>query len=134
MRLPPHLLMVVAVTSAPFAASPLAGQARIDEGTFVFLKGGTPARTETFRISRNRNVITATAQISAGTQQIVSSLATDTLGTPAQFDWAIFNFADTYLVTGAIMLVIQALFLQPAEETVTAATPAVGTPATTPRA
>jgi signal peptidase II len=35
-------------------------------------------------------------------------------GTPAHFDWAIFNFADTYLVTGAIMLVIQSLFLHPA--------------------
>lgn len=54
-------------------------------------------------------------------------------GTPAQFDWAIFNFADTYLVTGAIMLVIQALFLQPAEETAAAATPAVPAPAATPR-
>jgi signal peptidase II len=34
-------------------------------------------------------------------------------GTPAHFDWAIFNFADTYLVTGAIMLVIQSLFWPP---------------------
>jgi hypothetical protein len=86
MRLPPHLLMVVAFTSAPFAPSPLAGQARIDEGTFVFLKGGTPARTETFRISRNRDVITATAQVRAGTQQIRSTLVTDSVGTPAQYE------------------------------------------------
>ena len=89
MRLPPRVLMIVAVTSVPLAASPLAGQARIDEGTFVFLKGGAPARTETFKISRNRDVITATAQVSAGTQQIASSLATDTLGTPAQYKMSI---------------------------------------------
>jgi len=38
-------------------------------------------------------------------------------GTPAHFDWAIFNFADVYLVTGAIMLVIQSLFLEPATKT-----------------
>lgn len=52
-------------------------------------------------------------------------------GTPAHFDWAIFNFADTYLVIGAIMLVIQSLFLQPAGEPATAA---VATTATTPHA
>lgn len=49
-------------------------------------------------------------------------------GTPAYFDWAIFNFADTYLVTGAIMLVIQALFLQSAQES-NAATAPVPAPA-----
>lgn len=43
-------------------------------------------------------------------------------GTPAFFDFAIFNFADSYLVTGAIMLIIQSLFLQPATESA----PAVG--------
>lgn len=43
-------------------------------------------------------------------------------GTPAFFDFAIFNFADSYLVTGAIMLIVQSLLLQPA----TAATPAIG--------
>jgi signal peptidase II len=42
-------------------------------------------------------------------------------GTPAYFDWAIFNFADTYLVIGAIMLVIQSLFLHPAREAAAAA-------------
>jgi signal peptidase II len=37
------------------------------------------------------------------------------------FDWAIFNFADTFLVTGAIMLVIHSLFIdQPATSTVAA--------------
>jgi signal peptidase II len=52
-------------------------------------------------------------------------------GTPLQFHWATFNFADTYLVTGAIMLVIQALFLQPADQ---AAPNALSAPATQPRA
>ncbi len=37
-------------------------------------------------------------------------------GTRAQFHWAIFNFADVFLVTGAIMLVIQSLFWHPANE------------------
>lgn len=36
-----------------------------------------------------------------------------------RFDWAIFNFADTYLVTGAIMLVIQS-FREPAAPDATA--------------
>jgi len=85
MRLPPCVL-IVAVASASFTASPAFGQTRIDEGTFVFLRGGAPARTETFRISRNQGTITATAQVTAGTQQISSTLAADTLGTPTQYD------------------------------------------------
>ncbi len=40
-------------------------------------------------------------------------------GTPAHFDFAIFNFADTFLVTGAIMLIVHSLFLQPVQETAT---------------
>lgn len=35
------------------------------------------------------------------------------------FHWATFNFADTYLVTGAIMLVIYSFFLVPADQTET---------------
>jgi hypothetical protein len=85
MRPPPHLLLV-AVASASFSALPAYAQTRIDEGTFVFHKGGAVSRTETFKISRNQGVITATAQVTAGTQQIASSLATDTLGTPTQYD------------------------------------------------
>ena len=37
-------------------------------------------------------------------------------GTPAHFDFAIFNFADSFLVTGAIMLIVHSLFMQPAEK------------------
>ena len=54
-------------------------------------------------------------------------------GTPVEFNWAIFNFADTFLVTGAIMLVIHALFLQPAAATDSPSNP-VGAPAANSRA
>jgi signal peptidase II len=45
-------------------------------------------------------------------------------GTPLQFHWATFNFADVFLVTGAIMLVVHALFLQPASTGEAASVPA----------
>lgn len=44
-------------------------------------------------------------------------------GTQAEFHWAIFNFADSYLVTGAIMLVIHSFLWQTAEEPKPMATP-----------
>jgi signal peptidase II len=45
------------------------------------------------------------------------------------FDWAIFNFADSFLVTGAIMLVIHSLFMdQPATAPATVAATASGPP------
>ena len=49
-------------------------------------------------------------------------------GTAAEFHWAIFNFADTFLVTGAIMLVIQSLFWQPAESPCAANNPVPAAP------
>jgi signal peptidase II len=45
------------------------------------------------------------------------------------FDWAIFNFADSFLVTGAIMLVIHSLFIdQPATAATTLPATASGPP------
>lgn len=64
------------------------GQSRlIDEGTFVVLKGGAPARTENFRISRGQaGTITATSSLTVGGQQTTSSLTTDTLGSPLIYE------------------------------------------------
>jgi signal peptidase II len=46
------------------------------------------------------------------------------------FDWAIFNFADSFLVTGAIMLVLHSLFSeQPATQVATLPATAGGPPA-----
>lgn len=41
------------------------------------------------------------------------------------FDWAIFNFADTFLVTGAIMLVVHSFRAEEATAPMTEGTPAV---------
>ncbi|MEX1232396.1 MAG: signal peptidase II [Planctomycetaceae bacterium] len=38
------------------------------------------------------------------------------------FHWPVFNFADVFLVTGSIMLILQSLFMQPADEAVAVAT------------
>ena len=78
----PNLSAVLLAT-----ASPAVGQTRVvDEAVFVFLRGGVPARTESFKISRGEGLITATANVVAGTQQTTSILTTDTLGTPALFE------------------------------------------------
>lgn len=47
------------------------------------------------------------------------------------FEWPIFNFADTYLITGAILLAIQALFIGDGAAEVAATPPAPTTSATT---
>jgi hypothetical protein len=75
------------VVASLLSASPAPAQSRVvDEGTFVFVKGGAPVRTENFRITRTEAAITATSAVTAGTQHITTLLATDTLGTPAQFE------------------------------------------------
>lgn len=38
------------------------------------------------------------------------------LFTFGDFHWPVFNFADVFLVTGSIMLIVQSLFMQPAED------------------
>lgn len=75
------------LAAAWLSASSARAQSRvIDEGTFVVLKGGAPARTESFKIARNNGLITATATVTAGPQTTTSSLATDSLGTPAVYE------------------------------------------------
>jgi hypothetical protein len=67
--------------------APAIGQSRVvDEGTFVVLKGGTPTRTESFKITRNEASFTATAGLTIGTQQTTSMLTTDSLGTPLLYE------------------------------------------------
>jgi hypothetical protein len=82
------VLTVVSAAFASLGSSQIArGQTRIiDEGAFVVLKGGAPARTETFRIVRTVDgFITATGQLTAGTEHTTSSLSTDTSGTPGLY-------------------------------------------------
>jgi hypothetical protein len=68
-------------------ASPAAAQGwAVDEGTFVVLKGAAAGLTESFKIKRGGGVITATGNQTIGTQITTSSLTTDTLGTPMQYE------------------------------------------------
>jgi hypothetical protein len=70
------------------AASPLAAQGwAVDEGTFVVVKAGAPGFTESFKIKRNATgLITATGLQTLGTQLTSSSLTTDSLGAPVQYE------------------------------------------------
>jgi len=72
---------------ALLGAAPLLAQARIiDEGTFNIAKTGAAPHTENFRIVRAANgLVTANGTVLAGTQQINSSLTTDSLGTPVEY-------------------------------------------------
>lgn len=59
----------------------------IDEGTFMITAPGLPPQTENFRILRDANGgIVATGQLVAGSERVISSLTTDTLGTPIDYD------------------------------------------------
>jgi hypothetical protein len=71
-----------------FGASPLFGQSwAVDEGTFVVMKGPASGLTESFKIKRGPDgAITATGNQTSGTQVITSSLTTDSLGTPIQYE------------------------------------------------
>jgi hypothetical protein len=71
-----------------FGASPLVAQSwAVDEGTFVVVKGASAGLTESFRIKRAAGgLITATGRQTFGTRLITSSLTTDSLGTPVQYE------------------------------------------------
>jgi hypothetical protein len=88
MSLRSALPLLVAGAASIGCARQAAAQSRvIDEGTFVVLRGGSPVRTESFKIARNVDGgMTATAQLSAGTQHTTSLLATDTSGTPLLYE------------------------------------------------
>jgi hypothetical protein len=75
-------------TSLTLGASPLAAQGwAVDEGTFVVTKGGASGLTESFRIRRGAGgLIAATGRQTSGTQLITSSLTTDSVGTPTQYE------------------------------------------------
>jgi hypothetical protein len=86
-----ELRSVLSVLFAGTASIGLAVSARaqtqvLDEGTFVVVKGASLARTETFKIVRNVDrSITATCQVTAGTQHTTSHLSTDSVGTPVTY-------------------------------------------------
>jgi hypothetical protein len=76
-------VLIAGSTSISFAPSARAQTQVLDEGVFVVVKGGAPARTETFRIVRNLDrSITATCQLTSGTHHTTSQLSTDSVGTP----------------------------------------------------
>lgn len=77
-----------AIALLSFGASPLLGQSwAVDEGTFVVMKGPASGLTESFKIKRGPDgAITATGNQTSGTQVITSSLTTDSLGTPIQYE------------------------------------------------
>lgn len=87
-------LPAIALSALPFALAGhvLLGQGTppgrlIDEGTFMITAPGVPAQTESFRILRDgTGGIVATGQLIAGSERIASSLTTDTLGTPIDYD------------------------------------------------
>ncbi|MGH7618734.1 MAG: hypothetical protein ACREPM_16050, partial [Gemmatimonadaceae bacterium] len=69
------------------AASQTSQAWAVDQGTFVVLKGGAPALTESFKITRKATgLITATGNQTAGVETTTSSLTTDSLGTPVQYE------------------------------------------------
>ncbi len=64
----------------------------IDEGTFTIARAGEPTETENFRITQVDNgQIQATGQLSGGAHRATSKLVTDSLGTPVDFQVAIFD-------------------------------------------
>jgi hypothetical protein len=71
-----------------FSATTALAQGRIiDEGTFSISKSGAPSATESFRIVRGEGgLVTATGHFTSGAQQVTSSLTTDALGTPVQYE------------------------------------------------
>jgi hypothetical protein len=78
------LLAAAAITAAPASAQGARGL--IDEGTFVITRAGAPNQTESFRILRLDSVtIRATGQLTSGTSRTISTLTTDTLGTPLEY-------------------------------------------------
>lgn len=85
--MPRRSLLSLVPLLAVFGAAPVFAQGRvIDEGTFSIAKAGAPAHTESFRITRGETgLITANGQLSIGTEQVNSSLTTDTLGMPMQY-------------------------------------------------
>src|SRR4051812_23392910 len=87
MKLRSVLTALFAYTAALGSSQSIGAQSRIiDEGAFVILKGGSPARTETFRIVRTVDgFITATGQLTVGTEHTSSLLSTDTVGTPGVY-------------------------------------------------
>lgn len=77
-------LLALGALAAP---SPVVAQAwSVDEGTFAVVKAGGAGVTENFKIKRAAGVITATGSQTSGTQVTTSSLTTDSLGTPVQYE------------------------------------------------
>lgn len=76
-------LLFVGAVSIGFGTDANAQNRLIDQGVFTVLKGGAPARSESFRIQRTeQGLITATGRLTTGAQHSASELTTDTTGTP----------------------------------------------------
>ncbi len=88
----PNMRLRSAIALLMLGASPVASRLAaqswaVDEGTFVVLKGGAPGLTESFKIKRSASgLITATGLQTSGTQLTSSSLTTDSLGAPVQYE------------------------------------------------
>jgi hypothetical protein len=78
-------LLALGLLGAP--SSVVAQTWSVDEGTFAVVKAGAAGVTESFKIKRAPSgVITATGSLTSGTQVTTSSLTTDSLGTPVQYE------------------------------------------------
>lgn len=77
-----------AVACLTLGSSPLFAQGwAVDQGTLAVVKGSASGLTESFTIKRAPSgLITATGSQTLGTQLTTSSLTTDSLGTPVQYE------------------------------------------------